>query len=391
MGSVESYESKAGRRYRVRYRRPDNKQTDKRGFRTKREAEAFLATVEASKLRGEWVDPARSRVRFGDVAEAWYDGKISVKATTRSGYRNSLDKHVLPKWGSTRVADIDHAAVQAWVATLSKSLSPSSTRQIYLVLSGVLAYAVRDGRLGRNVAAEIALPRVVASDRHYLNHSQVHLLAEEVGEWATLIRFLAYTGLRWGEATALRPEDVDLDARFVRVRRAVADVRGNLVWGTPKTHEQRTVPYPSLLDESIAEHVAAGRDTGLLFCGPTGAPLRGGNFRRRVFSPAVERLSSRLDEDFPQVTPHDLRHTAASLAMSAGANVKLLQRMLGHASAAMTLDVYADLFPEDLTSVSAALDRAARDSFVGKSWADAADASVEDSADDSSDGSEDAR
>ncbi len=64
------------------------------------------------------------------------------------------------------------------------------------------------------------------------------------------------------------------------------------------------------------------------------------------------------DPKFPRVTPHSLRHTAASLAVSAGANVKAVQRMLGHASAAMTLDVYSDLFDDDLNSVAVALDRA---------------------------------
>lgn len=371
MGSVESYESKSGRRYRVRYRRPDNKQTDKRGFRTKREAESFLASVETSKLRGEWVDPSRSRVRFSEIAEAWYASKIRVKPTTRSGYRNSLDKHVLPEWGDVRIVDIDHSHVQSWVARLSTTLSASSTRQIYLVVSGALAYAVRDGRLARNVAADIELPRLSKAERHYLSHMQVHELADGVGEWGTLVRFLAYSGLRWGEAAALRPADVDLANRVVHVRRAVADVRGSLIFGTPKTHEQRIVPYPSLLDEGIATHLATGRRHDLVFSTRDGAVLRGGNFRRRVFAPAVAKLQLASPDGFPHITPHDLRHTAASLAISAGANVKILQRMLGHASAAMTLDVYADLFPEDLTSVSIALDRAARDSFVGKPWAKA--------------------
>lgn len=369
MGSVESYESKAGRRYRVRYRRPDNTQTDKRGFRTKREADSFLATVETSKLRGEWIDPARSRVRFAEIADAWYDSKIRVKASTRSGYRNSLDKHVLPEWGAMRVVDIDHAQVQSWVARLSTTLSASSTRQVYLVLSGVLAFAVRDGRLARNVAADIELPRLSKSERLYLSHVQVHELANETGEWGTLVRFLAYSGLRWGEAAALQPADIDLAKRVVHVRRAVAEVRGTLVWGSPKTHEQRIVPFPSLLDEGMHSHVTTGRRHDLVFSGRDGTVLRGGNFRRRVFAPAVARLYVESSERFPQITPHDLRHTAASLAISAGANVKILQRMLGHASAAMTLDVYADLFPEDLTSVSIALDRAARDSVVGNPWA----------------------
>jgi len=353
----------------VRYRRPDNTQTDKRGFRTKRDAENFLATVETSKLRGEWVDPSRSNVRFADIADAWYAGKIGVKPTTRSGYRNSLDKHVLPEWGAVRIVDIDHAHVQSWVARLSTTLSASSTRQVYLVLSGVLAFAVRDGRLARNVAAEVELPRLSKSHRRYLTHAQVHELADETGEWATLIRFLAYSGLRWGETVALRPADVDLEKRMVHVGRAVADVRGRLVWGSPKTHEQRTVPYPSLLDEGMRNQVARGRKHDLVFTTRDGAVLRGGNFRSRVFAPAVARLHLATSGEFPQITPHDLRHTAASLAISAGANVKILQRMLGHASAAMTLDVYADLFPEDLTSVSIALDQAARVSVVGNPWA----------------------
>ncbi|MDR7110921.1 integrase [Microbacterium trichothecenolyticum] len=302
MGSVEAYESKSGRRYRVRYRRPDNTQTDKRGFRTKREAENFLATVETSKLRGEWVDPARSRVRLSQVAEAWYDSKIRVKPTTRSGYRNSLDKHVLPEWGDVRIVDIDHAHVQSWIARLSTTLSASSTRQVYLVLSGALAYAVRDGRLARNVAANIELPRLSKSERRYLSHAQVHALADETGDWSTLIRFLAYSGLRWGEAVALRPGDVDPVNRIVHVRRAVADVRGSLVWGTPKTHEQRIVPYPSLLDEGMYSHLDRGRGRDLVFFTPEGAVLRGGNFRRRVFVPAVAKLQHTSTGGFPQIT-----------------------------------------------------------------------------------------
>ena len=82
------------------------------------------------------------------------------------------------------------------------------------------------------------------------------------------------------------------------------------------------------------------------------------------------------DPSFPYIAPHDFRHTAASLAVSAGANVKAVQRMLGHASAAMTLDVYADLFDDDLDAVAVALDHIAGESNVGKMWADAEAESV---------------
>jgi integrase len=86
----------------------------------------------------------------------------------------------------------------------------------------------------------------------------------------------------------------------------------------------------------------------------SGGPLRNTNFRPRFFTPAAESVG------LTGLTPHDLRHPAASLAVAAGANVKAVQRMLGHASTTMTLDVYADLFEDDLDQVADRLDQAAR-------------------------------
>jgi integrase len=106
----------------------------------------------------------------------------------------------------------------------------------------------------------------------------------------------------------------------------------------------RSVPFPaSLADELSALMVGKGRED-LVFTGTRGAVLRGGNYRNRYFSKAVERCR-KADETFPDITPHDLRHSAASLAISAGANVKAVQRMLGHAKASMTLDGMTRLGP----------------------------------------------
>jgi integrase len=329
--------------WRVRYRTPDRRQTDKRGFRTKREAEDFLATVEVAKMRGEWVDPTRSKVSVGEWSVAWFDAQVQLKPTTLSGYRHALDKHVLPRWGPVRLLDVAHADVQAWVTGLSTTLRPSAVRQTYLVLSGVLKYAVRDGRLPRNPCEDIRLPRLVKRHRGYLSHLQVAELAKALDEQGDVALFLAYTGLRWGEMAALRVGRLDRTRRRISVDEAVSEPRGTLVWGTPKTHERRPVPFPALLDEPLAARCAGKGREDLVFTGGDGGVLRGGNFRSRFFAPAVERLREG-DAEFPKITPHDLRHTAASLAVSAGANVKAVQRMLGHASAAMTLDVYADLF-----------------------------------------------
>jgi integrase len=113
-----------------------------------------------------------------------------------------------------------------------------------------------------------------------------------------------------------------------------------------------------LADELAAVMVGKDRDA-LVFTDQRGGVLRNSNWRARVFQPAVDKCQ-KTDDSFPSITPHDLRHTAASLAISAGANVKALQRMLGHAKASMTLDVYADLFDEDLDGVADRLDTAIR-------------------------------
>ena len=355
MGTIEPYASAKGKRYRVRYRRPDHRQTTKRGFVTKREAEQYLATVEVAKLRGEWVDPTRSRVTVGELAEEWLAGRVRVKESTRDGYRRSLDTYVLPRWGGRRLAEVGHGEVQTWVSELAEKLAPSTVKQVFHPLRATFKYAVRDGRIIKNPTEGIQTPRNRAVKRGYLSHDQVRTLASECGGDADLIAFLAYTGLRWGEMAALRVRSIDFERSRVQVDESLTEVSGRLVRGTPKTHERRSVPLPlSLLFPLRARASGRGREDPL-FATLSGLELRGNNFRKRVYIPALARAQA-TDRSMATVTLHDLRHTAASLAISAGANVKAVQRLLGHASAAMTLDVYADLFDDDLDAVAERLD-----------------------------------
>jgi integrase len=106
--------------------------------------------------------------------------------------------------------------------------------------------------------------------------------------------------------------------------------------------------------DEFAVYLAGKDPSALVFTSPTGAPLRNRNARRGWFDAAAEQAGA------AGLTPHELRHTAASLAVSAGANVKAVQRMLGHASAALTLDRYADLFDDDLDGVAERLDAVGR-------------------------------
>ena len=121
-----------------------------------------------------------------------------------------------------------------------------------------------------------------------------------------LVLVLAYTGLRWGEATALRVCDIDLDRRRIDVHRAFSDVGGQLVLGTPKSHQSRSVPVPPFIAAAIAEAVAGKRADDLVFTKRGGSVLRLSNWRRAVFLPA--RARAEISERF---RIHDLRHTAA--------------------------------------------------------------------------------
>lgn len=361
MGSIDAYESAGGRRYRVRYRKPDHSQANKRGFRTKREAELYLASVEVKKARGDFIDAAEARATIGELGEQWMTTQTHLKPSSVAVVESAWRLHVRPAWGPKPIGQIRHSDVQQWVSGLSgggkdfgKPKSPALVHRCYGILAGILDVAVRDHKLASNPARGVALPRKVSREHRYLTHAQLHRLASASGEHETLILLLGYTGLRWGEATALRVKDVDLSRRRLHIVENAVFVRGEVIVGSPKTHKRRSVPFPAFLIDGLTEAVAGKRSEDLVFPG---------RFGEHQTTPTI-RQNSWLDKalvtaELPSMTIHDLRHTTASLAVSAGANVKAVQRMLGHASAAMTLDVYADLFNDDLDDVAVRLDDAA--------------------------------
>jgi integrase len=183
-----------------------------------------------------------------------------------------------------------------------------------------------------------------------LTHAEVAKLAAETGPYAVLIRTLAYTGLRWGEATALRVRDVDLDRRRLDVRRAFVDISGKLVEGTPKTHQSRSVPLPPSLCAELRDAIEGRDRDALVFVSPEGTPLRIANFRTRAWIRAVRAAG--LDG----LTIHGLRHTAASLYISACTPPKVVQRILGHGSVTITMDLYGHLYPDEMDTWASRLD-----------------------------------
>lgn len=354
-------------RYQVRYRTPDHKQTKKRGFRTKKDAENFAATVEVEKLRGEYVLPKLGQVTVNELAGDWLSRKESdLKPSTYRTTEVAWHKHVKPRWGDIKIADIDLDAVERWIADMGRTIIDADGNvskkgsgatvviRAYGILAAILDSAVKGRRLPRNPARGVEnLPRKHPKPRTYLSHEQVSQLAVESNDHRVLVLLLAYCGLRWGEAIALRVKDLNLLRRRLTVVQNAVQVDQTINVGTPKSHESRAVPIPEFLTFELAGQCEGKGPDDLVFAAPHGGYLRRPVSWSGWFEGAVNRSG------VPRVTLHDLRHTAASLAVSANVNVLALQRMLGHASAAMTLDTYADLFDDDLDAVGVALNLAA--------------------------------
>jgi integrase len=370
MAKIEPYQTKAGKRWRVRYRTPDQRQTDKRGFTTKRDADAWASTCEVTKMRGEYVAPKLGRVTVGELGLAWLVRKEGhLKPSAYRSYENAWRVYVEPRWHSTKVADIRYTAVQAWVTELSKTLSASRVITVYSVLAGVLDDAMRDRLIAANPARGVNLPRRTKRPNVYLTPEQLRRLAIESRHYGALVLLLGTVGLRWGEAAALRVADIDFLRRRVALHENAVAVGGRTYVGTLKSGRSRSLALPVfVVDELAATCAGKGRDE-LIWPAQDGGYLAPPT-NKSWMAGAVERCQA-ADPTFPRITAHALRHTAASLAISAGANVKVVQRMLGHASAAMTLDVYADLFDDDFTAVADKLSES-----VGKMWARRGDSAL---------------
>ena len=337
-------------RWRARWIDPSGAEKSKT-FPRKLDAEAFLVEVESSKRRGVYIDPNRSRVTVGSWADDWLAGQADLAPKTRERYEGIIRRHIGPRFGKVQLASVTHADVQRWLTGLD--LAPASVRKVHRVLSMVLAYAVKDGRLAVNPAQGVSLPRVRQAEKRFLDHRQVHQLAEACGdEYRLMVLFLAYTGVRWGEMAALKVSRIDFLRRRVLVAESVTPVRGGMVWGPAKGHERREVPLPRFLIDDLSKQVTGCAPDDLVFTGLRGAVMRAGTFRRGALIAAAEAVG------IPGFHPHELRHTAASLAIASGADVKVVQQMLGHKSAVMTLDQYGHLFGDRLDVVADAMDAA---------------------------------
>jgi integrase len=325
------------------------------------EARELRAELVSKVKRGERVAPAR--VTFAEYAEQWLAGQTRLRPSTRTLYASYLRVHLVPRFGRRRLQEITVDDVARLVGELERGiryqtagattarvegrpLAGWTIRGILVVLGRMFAAATRAGLVPANPVRRLEKderPRVERRPFPALDRDAIGtLIAATPERYRALVALSVSTGLRQSEALALRWQDIDAKAGVLRVRYQL-DRSGTLV--EPKTRAaKREVPFPPSLARMLSEHkqraFARGlaRPSDFVFASETGGPLHHRNVVRRGLDKAL------ANSELPKLTWHDLRHLAASALIAEGTSVAYLSRLLGHASPAITLGIYAHEF-----------------------------------------------
>jgi integrase len=349
---------KRGNRYAVRLdlgRGPDGKRIFKyhSGYATKRTAQqartellgaldrrSYVApdkTTVADYLRGQWLPVVQTRLRPGTWVE----------------YRSKAETHLIPAIGQVPLQQLTTAMLNAlYKELLARGIGPRTVQYVHATIRKALNDAVRWGLLVRNPAYHAAAPTPRRTElRTWTADELRHFLACVRDDRLYAAWWLAaLTGMRRGEVLGLRWVDLDLDGGWLSVRHTLIVVDNHIQVSKPKTARgrRRIALDPETITAlrthhtaQAAERLAAGPawpNNNLVFTRQDGAPLHP-EYVRRLFDRRVHRAG------LPRIRFHDLRHTHATLALQAGVHPKVVSERLGHATVAMTLDVYSHAIP----------------------------------------------
>jgi integrase len=345
-------------KYRAEWRDPDGKQCSK-SFTLERDAKRWLAKQTTDIAEGTYTPPALGREKVGAYFSKFL-ASSNIRPATLDRYERHYRLYLKPAFGNRRLASISPTEIRAWKQKLAKDgIGASTIASSLRLLKTVLNRAVADEIIGRSPARGVKNESTdPEGGLRVLEVNEVDRLAQAIEErHRTLVYLLAYRGPRMGEAAALRVGDIDLMRGRMRIEKTLSEVKGQLIEGPPKTKAgSRTVSLPPFLVEMLTQHLDKfarnPKDrNAYVFTMDKGGPIRANNFRKRAFEPAVD--AAKLDAD---LTPHDLRDTAATLAFSAGATVKEVSNMLGHANPAITLKRYTGVLESMSERTDAALD-----------------------------------
>lgn len=326
-------------------------------FERLREARAFEADRRAKLSRSDWIEPSRGRVPFDQVAQDWLASRAGVATRTQETEAWHYRRWILRTFGKLPVGSITSADVSRWLGDMAlRGAAASTVRRALAVLRGVFAHAVADRRIAASPALGARAPRSgTRREGKALSARELQQLLQVVpSEFVVPVACLALSGLRFSEWAALTVGDIvwtSHGAAF-RIHRAMPQSRttNRLVVGDTKGHRARSVPVPAVVLEQLRPRLDSADGTEPLFPTTKGLHWSNTNFRARCgWTSSVQRaglLGLRI---------HDLRHTAATLLLGSGADLKSVSRILGHASTVMTADLYGHVIDSHVFEASAKL------------------------------------
>ncbi|MEU4570820.1 site-specific integrase [Micromonospora sp. NPDC023956] len=336
--------------WRIREQVAGKKVTIESGYPTKTAAKAAITRMSADRMRGEYIDPKAGRITLGSWIDAWWPSyAATLKPTTQRTESSRVRNHIRPLLGHLPLDEVDTLAIQQFVSTLAaggegrRPISPKTIRNVHAILHKLLDAAVGQRLIRVNPSGSTGLPRVRRVEMRFLTTPEIgRLLAATPEHWKPLVTLLVATGLRYGEATALRVGRVDVLAGRLEVLEAMHDGIGGVpIFTDPKSERsRRTVTFPPAVGHVLAP-LLVGRDRNdLVFTDLDGKRAVTRNFRQRVWPRILE------DAGLGRVRLHDLRHTHVAHLISAGRPLTAISRRMGHASIAVTSDVYGHLLTE---------------------------------------------
>lgn len=304
--------------------------------------------------QGQMQKPLSGNLLFKDILEFWQDSnRVRLKEASVSRYQNLIDTHILPELGSRRMDQLSATVINRYLAAKlekgridgSGGLSASYVRSITLIISSAINYGAEE-HLCSPLSAPITKPSPLQKELSILSIVQQDVLEnalmDNMNEEKFLIYITLYTGLRIGEACALRWEDISLESKLLYVRQTVSRVwysegdkkRSKLIVSSPKTKSSlRCIPICSKLYD-VLKNYPYWKRCGYILPNPN----NGGFTSPRTFEYRYKRILKQTGLN--PVSYHTLRHTFATRCIERGVDIKSLSEVLGHADASITLKTY---------------------------------------------------
>ena len=322
--------------------------------KTRAEVGAKLRSVILAHEQGLLVSPGRLTVQ--QFLTRWLAESVEPKVRPRTfaSYAQLCRLHIYPALGPVSLRKLGPQQIQTLLNALQRSgLSPRTVQYVRAVLRSGLAQALKWGVVSQNAAALVSGPRVPRKSVQTLDPDQARKLLEAMAghRFGALVSVALGLGLRQGEALGLKWDAVDLDAALLHVRVALQRIGRGWTLVEPKSERsRRSIALPAFAVLALRSHRvrqleqrmlsgSAWTDQGFVFTNRDGGPLESRNVTK-----AFQRVLRELD--LPTLRFHDLRHTAATLLLAQGVDVRTIMETLGHSQISLTLNTYSHVLPK---------------------------------------------